>query len=434
MISPAMATTAAAHAELSRLRRDIARIEGRLAEDDRLPDAVLARSIPRSPSCCNAADRRKIPRAAGARHRVSRHGPRRRPAFGGADRNPRRRKAATAGWRAALRWRSSRGSSQAGTLSSIVWIGEADLRRETGRLYAPGLVALGLDPAACRRGRRAHREGGALGLRGGALLPRRSMWRSASSEKLRSIFPPRAAARFAPARAGVTGFLLRLGNEWAEPSAAEIRFGVAPAPAGEIGDFAAGIGRMAWRLTLEKNRLGPTGAFTVEWNAHERSFVERGEGTAVADPEPLSAASSDRPPHPSAAEEERCGARAQARLVKIVRKGAARRRRKDQERASRRRRRRKCRAAGNSPGRDPRRCARRRPRSCVEEADEAADHALLEKLADWCDRYTPLVALDPPHGLFLDISGCAHLFSRGADDGEAALLADCPPPSRRAGF
>ena len=41
-----------------------------------------------------------------------------------------------------------------------------------------------------------------------------------------------------------------------------------------------------------------------------------------------------------------------------------------------------------------------------------------EKLADWCDRYTPLVALDPPHGLFLDISGCAHLFARVADDGE----------------
>lgn len=64
------------------------------------------------------------------------------------------------------------------------------------------------------------------------------------------------------------------------------------------------------------------------------------------------------------------------------------------------------------------------PDLVVEEADEAADQALLERIADWCDRYTPLVALDPPHGLFLDISGCAHLFSRDDDDGEAALLAD----------
>ena len=61
----------------------------------------------------------------------------------------------------------------------------------------------------------------------------------------------------------------------------------------------------------------------------------------------------------------------------------------------------------------------------VVEADDAADHALLEKVADWCDRYTPLVAIDPPHGLFLDISGCAHLFARAGEDGETALLSDC---------
>lgn len=43
-------------------------------------------------------------------------------------------------------------------------------------------------------------------------------------------------------------------------------------------------------------------------------------------------------------------------------------------------------------------------------ADAGADHALLTAIADWCDRYTPLVALDPPHGLLLDVSGCAHFF------------------------
>ena len=31
-------------------------------------------------------------------------------------------------------------------------------------------------------------------------------------------------------------------------------------------------------------------------------------------------------------------------------------------------------------------------------------------IADWCHRYTPLVAVDPPDGILLDISGCAHLF------------------------
>jgi protein ImuB len=46
-----------------------------------------------------------------------------------------------------------------------------------------------------------------------------------------------------------------------------------------------------------------------------------------------------------------------------------------------------------------------------------ADANTLNDIADWCDRFTPLVALDPPHGLFLDITGCAHLFG-----GEAALM------------
>ena len=45
------------------------------------------------------------------------------------------------------------------------------------------------------------------------------------------------------------------------------------------------------------------------------------------------------------------------------------------------------------------------------EMDREADAALLERLADLCDRYTPLVALDKPDGLILDITGCAHLFA-----------------------
>ena len=57
------------------------------------------------------------------------------------------------------------------------------------------------------------------------------------------------------------------------------------------------------------------------------------------------------------------------------------------------------------------------PHVQVFDADEVADAKLLNDIADWCDRFTPLVALDPPHGLFLDITGCAHLFG-----GEAALL------------
>lgn len=46
----------------------------------------------------------------------------------------------------------------------------------------------------------------------------------------------------------------------------------------------------------------------------------------------------------------------------------------------------------------------------VVEADPMAERRLQDALADWCDRYTPLVALDGEDGLFLDVTGCTALF------------------------
>lgn len=42
----------------------------------------------------------------------------------------------------------------------------------------------------------------------------------------------------------------------------------------------------------------------------------------------------------------------------------------------------------------------------------------LKALTLWCERYTPFAAVDPPDGIILDITGCAHLFG-----GEVAMLA-----------
>ncbi len=59
----------------------------------------------------------------------------------------------------------------------------------------------------------------------------------------------------------------------------------------------------------------------------------------------------------------------------------------------------------------------------VLEEDANADRLLLEAMADWCDRYTPLIAIDEAlpgeFGLMLDITGCAHLFG-----GERELMKD----------
>ncbi len=65
----------------------------------------------------------------------------------------------------------------------------------------------------------------------------------------------------------------------------------------------------------------------------------------------------------------------------------------------------------------------------VIEEDTEADSALLETIADWCLRYTPLVTCDAPDGLLLDISGCAHLYG-----GEHELIADLGRRVARAGF
>lgn len=56
------------------------------------------------------------------------------------------------------------------------------------------------------------------------------------------------------------------------------------------------------------------------------------------------------------------------------------------------------------------------PKLAAVEADPYEDARTLDNIAAWCERFTPIVALDPPDGLFLDIAGCAHLFG-----GECAL-------------
>lgn len=55
----------------------------------------------------------------------------------------------------------------------------------------------------------------------------------------------------------------------------------------------------------------------------------------------------------------------------------------------------------------------------AQDADPEADRRLLESIAGWCERYTPLVGFDPPDGILFDITGCAHLFG-----GEEAMCRD----------
>ncbi|MCD0488874.1 DNA polymerase Y family protein [Pedobacter sp. MC2016-14] len=54
---------------------------------------------------------------------------------------------------------------------------------------------------------------------------------------------------------------------------------------------------------------------------------------------------------------------------------------------------------------------------------------LLKALGEWCIRYAPVVALDAPDGLFLDISGCTHLWG-----GEEAYLKEINTKFKSKGY
>jgi len=77
-------------------------------------------------------------------------------------------------------------------------------------------------------------------------------------------------------------------------------------------------------------------------------------------------------------------------------------------------------ALGLKPGLALAEAQARVPGLSIASADPAADATALNRLALWAlRRYSPLVAVDPPDGLLIDITGTAHLFG-----GEAALLDD----------
>jgi hypothetical protein len=264
------------------------------------------------------------------------------------------------------------------------------------------------------------------------------------------------------------GLLLRQAVA-AEPGAATTRWCVGPLPAGTLDDFTEGIGRPAWRLDLERNRAGRTGSFALEWDhgafrlplppmsrrylslallflSSDRIWRMRSVGrgappdgvrdlrlsrrrcwqalpsvapaTAVAGlarRAPPGAGDGRRRPggrlaRGPAARAPPGGYRPEpAALVLVARIKSAMRIVARDEVAVR---------LGLEPGQALADARAMIPALDAVDDDPGADAALLATIADWAERYTPLVGLDAD-GLMLDVTGCAHLFG-----GEAALVAD----------
>ena len=86
-------------------------------------------------------------------------------------------------------------------------------------------------------------------------------------------------------------------------------------------------------------------------------------------------------------------------------------------------------AAGISPGEILAQAQARIPSLVAAQAQPERDAEALDRLARWMHRYTPLVTIDSPDGIWLDTTGCDHIHG-----GERALLADVLGRLRKAGY
>ena len=86
-------------------------------------------------------------------------------------------------------------------------------------------------------------------------------------------------------------------------------------------------------------------------------------------------------------------------------------------------------ALGLAPGMALADARARLPGLAAIDHDPQADRRWIERIADHCDRYTPMVAIDPSDAVILDITGCAHLLG-----GEAAMAADATTRLARLGM
>jgi len=202
------------------------------------------------------------------------------------------------------------------------------------------------------------------------------------------------------AETNVTALLLRF-NAVPDASSAETRWMIRAAPSNEQ-DKNWGMPR--FDVGLVRNRHGRMGRWVMEWNCDDAIFRAReaaDRGAVVSAPfdRPAAAAmetkggapSPDAPPLVVAAKEKN------ALVVSALDRKAT--------------------ALGLRVGQPLANARAMLPALKAVTANEPADLKLLGRIADWCERFTPFVALDPPRGLLLDVTGVTHLFG-----GEQAML------------
>jgi protein ImuA len=268
-----MAASAVAQDTIAVLRRQIAAIEGRLAE--RLEEPVGQGVVVRAQGVtCRADADLVLPTGATALDRVLGGG---LPQAGLTEIHTAetRDAGAAAGFALALAARALKT-----TQAPVLWVGTGEIFREAGLPYAPGLAEqFGILPENLLISQVPKlvdalwvaEEAAPLGVLSAVLIELRG-----NPGKL-----DLTATRRLHRRAQIAGrpvFLIREAAA-AEPTAAPLRLVISAAPAAPrmtlAGAMEGSIGRPAFNLRITKNRASPEIQFLLEWNSHDLSFEER---------------------------------------------------------------------------------------------------------------------------------------------------------------
>jgi protein ImuA len=193
-----------------------------------------------------------------------------------------------AGFAACLAIRAAAGKS-------LFWVRPDYEALEYGELSATGFLELGGDPAQLIL-LRAPNAAGTLAAGAdilacphvGALVLELS-----GNPKSLDLVASRKLA-FAAAESGVTVLLLQEGAI-ETPSAAWTRWQVATAPSTPGDDLDDPWGNPRFTASLTRNRLGPTGRWTLQWNPEDGFFHQARHDRTAPYPGALAAAVADRP-------------------------------------------------------------------------------------------------------------------------------------------
>jgi len=166
----------------------------------------------------------------------------------------------------------------------LLWVGTSEIFHEAGHPYAPGLARdFGIAPEALLFSEAPKLLDALWVAEEAARLPALSavfLELRGNPEKLDLTATRRLHHR--AQQAGRPVFLIRQAAE-AEPTAAPVRLVVAPGLAAPrltlAGPLSGSIGAPAFKVSVSRSPTALSGAFVVEWNSHELSFRERPQNT-----------------------------------------------------------------------------------------------------------------------------------------------------------